>query len=562
MSKNTKKISWRRKLLTLTLAGGLGFQLIPLSAQAASEYTALGIGTYDNLNDLDNGDYYEFVNRMNGAGWTKTGAFTDSLVYYTDMTKYGNESDILYITGHGGSNGDIALKEYNWGNFHGLRSYVNYHHVGNTGQLSGGNPDGAGQDAEWFIFASCESLDQKYWARQVSDGVHYLFGYRGLSSDYTDTSIINQFLDRAWGSGWRSAETVYSSWINANRAYGEHDWSIIGHQNNRMDYLHGIESGLTPDQTSNSDVKRWSGLGSSSSITTEDLSYYAKNINDIETSDSEMELLEGKYKQKIKTKREKIKIKDIKESLLGVKVQGGFDNESKTSVFSSENGNLEVFKDNSFIFSREINNEEISKSQNEVLDEVKTFIDNNGGMREDISLYQIMPMSEEDPDGNMITTGYTILFKQKIDDTIIDGEIANGITIGYDSRGVNFYMRDIKDVELKEKIKNKKMKNPKEALRIAKESDITKFKSSDIEFSKLSLVYYAKPFNKNDNELVPAYKISVNDTNHVYIDAVSGDVLHGGKMIQDEMGINQTKANDDSETFKENHVIQQFDNEE
>lgn len=557
-----KKKNSNKKVIAMMLVGVLGFQLIPLSTKAASEYTALGIGTYDNLRGLDNGDYHEFVNRMNAAGWTKTGAFIDSAVYYTDMTKYGNESDITYVTGHGASNGDIALKEYDWGNFHGIRSYINYHHVGNSGQLSGGNPDGPGQDAEWFIFATCDSLEQSYWAKQVSDGVHYLFGYRGLTDDYTDTQIINQFLDRAWGTGWRTPETVYSSWINANRAYGEHDWSIIGHQNNRMDYLHGIETGITPDQTSNTDVKRWSGGGSSTNIQTEDLSYYAKSINDIEVNELEMVTLEEKYKQKIKIKREKIKVEEIKNNLLGEKNKGGYDNKTKTNVFSSKKGNLEIFKDNSFIFSREMNNDVIDKKEDDVLKEITEFIDKNGGMREDIKLYQVVPMVEENQQGEEITTGYTVIFKQKIDDTIIDGAIANGITVGYDSEGVNFYMRDIKDVESKQKVKEEKLKKPKEALKKAKELGVSKFKSSNMDFEKISLIYYSNPFGENDNELTPSYKISVNETNHVYIDAITGELLHGGKMLQDKNKIKEVKSEDDSEEYKKTHEIRQFDKEE
>ncbi|KHF27640.1 hypothetical protein LR68_03509 [Anoxybacillus sp. BCO1] len=110
MLKKMKKNLGKKSLL-VAMAGALGLNLVPLSAEAALEYTVLGVGSYvsSSLSDLDNGDAYKFRDRLSEKNWTRTAQWYDSAVYYTDFTKYGNESDILYFTGHGGSSGNLAL---------------------------------------------------------------------------------------------------------------------------------------------------------------------------------------------------------------------------------------------------------------------------------------------------------------------------------------------------------------------------------------------------------------------------------------------------------------------
>ena len=458
---------------------------------------------------------------MKNSDWKQIAALTNYDVHYTGMSLYGNESDITYITGYGGTSGSISLTEFGDPNGSYLREYINYNLVGGDGKLKGG-PDGPGQDAEWFIFASCHSLVQKKWAEQVSNGVHLLLGYNNLSADKVDTQIIDNFLDRVWGSGFRSPETIYSAWINANRAYNEYDWTIIGHQNNRMDYIHGIETGLTPDQKSNLDVKRWSGNGTTG-IEIEDLSYYTKTSKELNgTSPEVQKLLEIKYDKKIKVKQEKINTNFVKKNILGENSSDYYDETNKVKVSSNSNGTFEEFSNGAFLYSREISNEIILKEINQITNEINQFIEHKGGgLRNDLKLTKVIPMTEENELGSKITTGYTFIFNQIINDTIVENYTGTGITVGYDSKGINFYKRNIKEVS--ETIqKTRKIKKVESVIEQQTDTNFIFKSAPSLEFDSVNLTYF---IDSKNNELTPAYKLNINDTNFIFADASTGELL-------------------------------------
>lgn len=498
---------------------------------------------------------------MNLHGWTKTAAFYNSSVYYTDMSNYGNESDITYVTSHGSKNGAILLQNYaDTLSDSSLTSYIRSNHVGGNGYLrgnvSGPGTDGAGGDAEWFIFATCNALYDDNWAKGVAKGVHHLLGYRDLSYEGTDTKIVDEFF--WYSSEYASPYTVWSSWITANRTYSLYNWAIIGHSNNKNDYLPGIKTGVTADQSSNSDVYRWQDSGGSS-ITSTSLSSYAKSVNDISGNipDDEIDKLSDKYLYTIKTKREKIDISKIGAGLLG----DGYKTDLKARYMSSPNGSIRLFDDDSFVYSREIKTDKIDLTQDKVKQQVEEFINNNGGMRNDLELAAVVPSIAEGEAGNQIVIGYTFQYKQKYNDTIIDGNFANGVTVSYDADGVNFYMRDVKDLTSKNKnLKQQKVKQPKDIINKAKNVENTPIKSDEApDYKNISFVYYSYPFNANKNELIPAYKLSINDTNALFFDAVTGELLDGAK----ELLKNKPRLPEPNEYInKDNYEVTQYSDEQ
>ncbi|MBB5354222.1 hypothetical protein HNR43_000177 [Anoxybacillus mongoliensis] len=535
MLKKMKKNLGKKSLL-VAMAGALGLNLVPLSAEAALEYTVLGVGSYvsSSLSDLDNGDAYKFRDRLSEKNWTRTAQWYDSAVYYTDFTKYGNESDILYFTGHGGSSGNLALS-YRYVET-GLRDFANWYQVG--GDIKG-TDRASNEDAEWMIFAACEALDQVYWGKQLANGLHHIFGYHGVSNDYTDTKIIDNFFNRALGVNGYSAYTLFSAWMHANRTYSEYDWAIIGHNNNIYDYLHNVGSGATADVTGTSDVYRWKGTGPNSIIgyyTTENISSYLKTGDELTTPTTQEELdeLNNEYRVKFKVKPEKINLKMIQSNLLGENYTEFNYKENKSKVYSSQSGTLEVYNDNSFVYSRQIEFDPITKSSDEVLKDINAFIEKNGGLRSDLKLKHFLPMVEQDDLENDVIVGYTVVFVQSLNGTYLDGEAAEAIVVGYDKNGVNFYKRNVKEVTQKIKVKNLSVKKLEKAMETAKEKANSHFKfDGNIDFTKAEIVYFSSPIGLGleKDELRPAYKLSVNETNAIYIDALTGEHLNGAKML-------------------------------
>lgn len=536
---------WLKKFLTLGITTSIGLNLVPLSTKAATEYTGqylvLGVGDYANTttNDLDNGDAYTFVNRMNGLSWTKYAEFYDDGVYYSDMNSYGNYSDILYFTGHGGSDGKLILQDY-WQSVslqNPYQSWINYNQTG--GPMLGYN-DTPNEDLEWMIFAACDALTQSNWGSQLKNGVHHILGYRKPSYDIIDNDILNNFINRAFGKNGYMAETVKSAWINANRMYSEPDWAIIGHNGNVNDYMHGVSTGATEDILGTSDLYRWYGDSSGNPYFSDYLGNLVKGINDssLETTSEEREKINKHYKVKFKVKPEKVNTKAILHSLLGEEFSKSKNSDFNSDVFSSAKGTFEEFEDHSFVFSREIREtSELTKNSEQVLYEIKQFIDRNGGMREDLILKSLIPSIQEQADGTIIVIGYTAEFVQKLEDSYLDGEGSTAITIGYDQEGVNFYKRNVKDIFEKINFNDKELKKMEDAFEIAKEKANVHFKSTDkINFTNAEVVFFSAPLGLGveKDEIVPAYKFSVDTNNSIYIDAVTGQQLNGGMMLKEK----------------------------
>lgn len=549
--------NWKKKAMTLAMAGSLGLSLVPLSTEAAVEYTVLGVGDYAVQNDLNNGDATVFRNRMDGLGWTKTAEWYNSAVYHSDFTKYGNQSDILYHTGHGMENGYLALRDYGYSGGSSLRQFAYYNQVG--GDIKGAT-DTPYEDAEWMIFATCSALEKMLWGKQLANGLHHFFGYHDVSLDYTDNKIIDNFINRVFAKNGYTGETMFSAWMQANNMYSEHDWAIIGHNGNKNDYMHGVKTGATADITGTADVYRWKGYNpypGSRGYEEANISSYLKSGSEINepATDAEVEQLNQKYRVKFKVRPEKLNMKTITTNLVGQVKKTANNGYNRSKVYQGQNGTLEVHKDNSFVYSRQIVFEPITESQEEVQKNIQSFIEKNGGWRDDLVLQYLLPLTEEDAEGKETVTGYTAVFVQKLEGSYIDGEAADAIRVGYDKQGINFYKRNIKEVTEKVKVQNKSVEKREKALKKAVEKVNSHFKNSgNLEFKKAELVYFSAPIGLGleKDELRPAYKFSVSEMNSIYIDALTGEHLNGAQMLG-EQNEEDIPADASSPEFKEQY---------
>ncbi|MCP1123682.1 DUF6345 domain-containing protein [Bacillus sp. 3103sda1] len=527
-----RRKGWSKKVLAVIMTGAISLNLVPLSAEAANEFTVLGVGDYYGTNaDLNNGDAYKFKSRMSSLGWSMTAEWYDRAVYHTDFTNFGNQSDILYFTGHGNSTGQLVLSEGTNPNATGYEYNLvaNYNRVG--GDIKG-YTDYENEDAEWMIFAACSVANQTNWGRQLTNGLHHIFTYHNVSSDGVDSSIIDNFIDRSFGTGGYTATTMFSAWMNANRMYSEYDWAIIGHNNNKGDFVHGIKTGATSDIMGTSDVYRWKGTTSGYSST--DISGYLKSGNSlhVDTTQEELKALEQNYKYKFKVKPEEINEKEILHNLLGDNYKTTKKAVKKLDVLSSEQGTVELYDNNSFVFSRDIQFKPISKEPEEVIKEINNFISKNGGNRNDLVLKQVLPMAEETPEGFQIVTGYTVTFVQKLNGSYIDGPGAEAIVVGYDADGVNFYKRNVKEVTNKTRVKEGSIQKLGNAIGKFRTEAPRHLKTGgtiateELNVNSAELVFYSATMGALDSDLVPAYKLNIDNTNAVYVNALTGEYIN------------------------------------
>lgn len=119
------------------------------------------------------------------------------------------------------------------------------------------SPDPARPDMT-AAFSSSSPTDSaaKTWARTLlgtPNRAHSIMGYDGFSPPHpVDNDIANEFITCALSEG----RTVLDSWRTANtRVDPARNWAYVSHYANRADYLHGVQTGATPDTAVNSSYR-------------------------------------------------------------------------------------------------------------------------------------------------------------------------------------------------------------------------------------------------------------------------------------------------------------------
>lgn len=483
---------------------------VPQTMLAAGQISVYGVADYRWQDTLKNDDAFIFRDKLLNEGWTVNHQAYDEDVWSTFFHNQGNNSDMLFFTGHGfrtvDSKGNfdysgLALYEHTFDQEQIEQVVIPYRNLVYPGNIGGdniwdGDDSALGKDFEWAVFMSCFSLEDKRWGYTLENKGHHLFGYWDVSSEWTDHKVVDYFLDLSLGNGY-SAQTLVSSWINANKVYDEDNWTVIGHEKNRMDYMHFVKDGATPDVYGLSDLVKYLPSGKWY------LNLQSKDASKMEKTELDKHINDNNFK--IKVKNEKLDEKEIRDNLIGKDYTKEQTNESIT--YQKENANLTFYKDNSLIFTNEVGTKPLRKTKDEVLKEITDFIKLNGGLPADAVVDEIIEEKRENQDGTEEIYSYTVKYKQKVGDIKIDGNYGNGIKISYDSNGVSFYLRNLKQVETKEKLKNKDVsisKIKEKAKELSKEHFKTK---QDLTIEGIEYVLNAGNFEDKKAELTPSWKV-------------------------------------------------------
>ncbi|MFD2170397.1 DUF6345 domain-containing protein [Tumebacillus lipolyticus] len=486
------------------------------SVSAGGTFTVLGVSKYDapTMGNLDNDDAYVFRNNLlSNSNWSLTKEFYDSNVWDTDFVNYGNKSDILMFTGHGSILGRLCLAQYRTTNPNPRINYVDWNTIGS--QWIGWD-DTVDHDLEWAVFMSCDDLVQNGWGRTLANGVHHIFGYKGISYETKDDSVINSFQIRFMGIN-RTPETMINAWINANVLCQEPNWAITGHKGNERDYFHFVSTGATADISGTSDIYHWSGAGS----------YYL----DVSKSGSMIKDVEEKNRPlgKLKIKHEKLDYTKLLDKIFKGKFKELGGSEFGSIVYSDGLSDLSVYPSGAILFETRGNSlESVNFGEETAVKKAEEFINEHGGLPSDALLKEVIPFKMVQQEGNQEQVyAYQIKYQHNFEGVPISGEMGDAITLLVDNSGIRFYFRNWTQVDSKVENSIKDSINEERVIELAKKNLPKKMKGiaeKEIEFRNVELVYWSKPFMVDQEELSPAWKVSTNQGD-IYIDAHNGQIL-------------------------------------
>ena len=225
MKRNSKILTNRSKTnFNLPLASTVAAVVISLLVPQvtwANELRVIGVSDYDHISDLTfgNDDATYLATKLLNQDWKVSSHYNEEATQ--DKFNKAGDDDLLYFTGHGSSNGSLALQKYKKQNKP-EGSYANWDTIGTSW---------FDKDIELAIFAACDVLQRNSWGEVLGGGAHHILGYRGLSSEGQDKAIIATFLKKVTAG---NPVKVIDAWRFANVEYNEFDWAITGHKKMRM----------------------------------------------------------------------------------------------------------------------------------------------------------------------------------------------------------------------------------------------------------------------------------------------------------------------------------------
>ena len=476
-------------------------------------FSVLGVGDYVYSPDLNNWDAdltYIIAELLGDVDQNEHDAAVEPDDFYDEDTGAdppgADVSDLLYFTGHG-SPGEVMLCD-------GTKEYsLDYNDIEN-------NSDGWDLDLEWALFASCDTLEDDNWKVVLQHGAHILCGYDGITLDYVDTWIIYRFFKLA--ALFRLP--IVDSWKYANLLAGEGDWKCIFHEGNRNDHLWGFGS-VGQDYLGTDDIIIYKTASQKSSRALN------KNLTSTIVSDKR-EVVSPLISVTLSFREIKetfnyfgFNDKEIKEmEFRGEKAYYATDNAHTVIVYPS--GATIYFADHS---DPKDENSEISISKQEAITIAKNFIEEHGGLSEDSYLESVMPVVRI-KDGSTSVDGFIIKYGRKHDDMKICGYTGDGIVIEVGANGdVRYFYKLWRNIA---RTSGKKYVtiSAKECLEKALPQIQRLIKGDRYTISNMELVYYSESFNKEQREIIPAWKIDIADPqgradDHVFIDATSGKLI-------------------------------------
>ena len=373
---------------------------------------------------------------------------------------------------------------------------------------------------EWALFASCDTLEDDNWKVVLQHGAHILCGYDGSISDLGALFTIYRFFKLA--ALYRLP--IVDSWKYANILTLEGDWVCMYHEGNRNDHLWGFGS-VGQDYLGTDDIIIYKTASQKSSRALN------KNLTSTIVSDKR-EVVSPLISVTLSFREIKetfnyfgFNDKEIKEmEFRGEKAYYATDNAHIVIVYPS--GATIYFADYS---DTKDENSGISISKQEAITIAKNFIEEHGGLPEDSYLESVMPVVWI-KEGSTSVDGFIIKYGRKHDNMKICGYAGDGIVIEVGANGdVRYFYKLWRNIA---RTSGKKYVtiSAKECLEKALPQIQRLIKGDRYTISNMELVYYSESFNKEQREIIPAWKIDIADPqgradDHVFIDATSGKLI-------------------------------------
>ncbi|MWC29658.1 hypothetical protein [Paenibacillus sp. MMS18-CY102] len=497
---------------------------IPQAAMAETSASVFGVKSYDHATDLGwgplagNDDATWFANKLVGTAsfpWTPVTTQYNADVTPSDFTN-AKSDDVIYFTGHGSTNGSLALKAYA-GNNAPVNSYVNWDTIGSSWK---GWDNTDSEDFEIAIFAACNVLKKNSWANVLSYGGHHLLGYRDPSNENTDLSIIGSFYNKATGATGGAPIKIIDAWKYANTDYSEYDWAVTGHKNNENDYFY-VSSGMTADQSGTSDIYHWYNGGG-----------FYLSVSSLATSPLDSDE-SSKLKESVVLKKENIDIDRIAQNLMKMQSLKQKINRSNNSVYTDGASTLIEYPSGAINYYREMSEKPIGFSPDEALVQAGKFLKQNGGLPSDAQLSAVMPQITEDANTQQqVTNGYLLEYKRKIDGVTVDGYAGDSIKVMIDSEGINYFFRLWREIDRTTASKPMTQIVDFEKAKEAGEEYLKRNNKSNLmrEFDSAELVYFSNSFFVEQSELTPAWKVT-SGSDSAYVNAENGEIIDGDEFL-------------------------------
>ena len=174
-------------------------------------------------------------------------------------------------------------------------------------------------------------------------------------------------------------------------------------------------------------------------------------------------------------------------------------------------------------------NSGISISKQNAIAIAEKFIEEHGGLPTDSYLKNALPVVQL-KDGTTSVDGFIVKYGRKYDDRKVYGYAGDGIVVEVDAKGnVRYFYKLWRNIVGTSK-RNYVTISAKECLEKALPQIQRLIKGDRYTISNMELVYYSEPFNKEQREITPAWKIDIADTqgradDHVFVDATSGKLI-------------------------------------
>ncbi|MEW6606189.1 MAG: hypothetical protein AB1414_01875 [bacterium] len=446
------------------------------------------------------------------------------------------QADILYFSGDGYRDGSIALDLDGDGDY---ESFCYARDIGIEIDLTIPNnkyytTSAWDADTEWVIFGLCSILDCHTegekdvcglaWAKTLCgypNPAHGLFGYHGSApGGGIDVEIVRRFLDKcnkgmSMKDAWKQV-----NWYDPEEGTGTYaNYAIIMHAQNQNDTLSNPP--ITNDVSLNQapQLKYWymdeetdiyPFKSSLKRIYTTKDNGRAKILVPIPTIKSQVAPLIVQKEELTKANKSSFLSSSVKSFDTGILVMNkGIDGKEKALSFSAEEAKQKA--------------DEFIKTQ-------------GGGLPEDAELASITAMKVADLDlnegiKNEIVEGYMFEYNHKY----------KGIPIAGDSDSIRVL---VKDDEVKyyykcwrkpmgfgtTKEQKRQIISAEKALNVALANKNKVWKvPENYSVTNIDLAYYGKPSIKAQQELIPVWRIEIDQEVYLYVNAYTGELINHWK---------------------------------